>query len=126
MAGGSSQMDEGSVRIGRARRNKPKAMSTVMQRWQTQHERDIYQLLQFPEKSGHLIESGEALNKLLDVVGAAAFQNSQTRKVSPDHALPLYQATEYTQVDESLVGEIRTIFRAQNSSGSRRLWKVSA
>jgi hypothetical protein len=86
--------------------DKPKAMTAIMQRWQTQHERDVYQLLQFPERSGHLIESGEALNKMLDQVGAAAFQNAQTRKVNPDHALPLYEATEFTKVDQALADEV--------------------
>ena len=69
--------------------DRPKTMTQMMQRWQTQHEREIYQLLQFPDKSGHLIESGEALNRMLNVIGAAAFQNAETRKVDPKRPSPL-------------------------------------
>ncbi len=86
--------------------DKPKAMSSLMKHWQTAHEQELYQLLQFPEKNGGAIESGRALNKLLEVVGAAAYQNSETRKIHPEHALPLYEATEFTRVEPALVDQI--------------------
>jgi hypothetical protein len=86
--------------------DKPKTMSTLMKRWQTQRKREIDQFLQFPEKSGLAIESGRALNALMDQVGASAFQNSEARKIKPDSVFPLSDCGEYTKVDPALVEEI--------------------
>ena len=43
--------------------DKPKVMGEMMEHWQKAHEAELYQLLQYPEKSGGSIESGRALNK---------------------------------------------------------------
>src|SRR5690606_21413640 len=74
--------------------DKPAAMSELMQRWQKQRENEIYKLLQFPETSRGAIESGRALNSLLDGVGPAAVHDLRTRELSPAGALPLHPATD--------------------------------
>jgi hypothetical protein len=88
--------------------DKPKAMamSKVMKRWQVQRDREIYQFLQFPEKSSGAIESGRALNALMDRIGAAAFQNSEARRIKPDSVFPLSDSSGYTRVDPALAEQI--------------------
>jgi hypothetical protein len=86
--------------------DKPKAMTALMQRWQSQRENEICQLLQFPEKSGGAIETGRALNAMMDRVGVAAFQNAETRKVHPYSAFPMTASTDYTRVTRELAEEI--------------------
>jgi hypothetical protein len=95
--------------------DKPKAMSSLLKRWQENHEREIYQLLQFPDKSRGAIESGRALNQLLAQIGPAAYQHWQTRQLDSSHALPLYEPTAARQVDERL---LRQLVRKQKSSGA--------
>ena len=77
-----------------------------MKHWQSQREREVYQLLQFPEKSGGAIETGRALNLMMERVGAAAFQNAETRKIHPYSAFPLTASTDYTRVTRELAEEI--------------------
>jgi predicted nucleic acid-binding Zn-ribbon protein len=85
--------------------NRPK-MTATMRRWQTLRDRELYQFLQFPERSANAIESGRALNALMVQVGPAAFQNSETRKIRPESTLPLTEAGGYTNVDSALAEQI--------------------
>jgi hypothetical protein len=100
--------------------NKPKVMSDLLARWQKANEQEIYRLLQFPEKSKGAIESGRALNSLLDRVGPAADQNRRTRQISPESALPLHAASEYDQVTEDTFDRLTIQDRLLGARDSRR------
>lgn len=86
--------------------DKPRVMPSLMRHWQAQREKEIYRLLQFPEKSGGGIESGRALNALLESLGPAAMENNARRKITPDEALPLTEPPELIRVDKALAEEI--------------------
>jgi len=86
--------------------DKPKLMGKLMTSWQSQRDHEKYLFIQFPEKSGGSIESGNALNFMMDTVGAAAYQNSETRKIKPDEALPLCDASMNTKVDRELAEQL--------------------
>lgn len=82
--------------------DKPKVMGHYLRRWQEIHERELYTILQFPDRSKGAIESGRALNTLLSRVGPAANQNLQTRRLDPERGLPLHEATANEQVTEQM------------------------
>jgi hypothetical protein len=100
--------------------DKPKAMTELMQRWQKAQEREIYQLLQFPERSGGAIESGRALNALLARVGPAAHQTFQTRRINAAHALPLYEPTAAEQIDLTLFNQLTLEDKTLGAKESRK------
>lgn len=79
--------------------DKPQYITPTLERWQKQRGRDIYQFLQFRDESRGAIESGRALNTLLERVGAAAHQHLQTRQIDPSRALPLYEPTQIDKID---------------------------
>lgn len=79
--------------------DKPQYITQTLERWQKQRGRDIYQFLQFRDESRGAIESGRALNTLLERVGAAAHQHLQTRQIDPSRALPLYEPTQIDKID---------------------------
>ncbi len=86
--------------------DRPRIMPKLMKQWQDQREKEIYRLLQFPEKSSGSIESGRALNAMLESVGAAALQNAEMRRVKPEMAIPLTEPDELLAVEKRLADEI--------------------
>lgn len=86
--------------------DKPKVMAPYLQRLQRERENKLYTLLQHAEKSGGAIETGQALNTLLERIGPAAYQHALTRKVDPQRALSLYEATAIAQVDADVLARL--------------------
>ncbi len=87
--------------------DKPRAMTKLMASWQRQRDLELYQLVQFGERSGGNIESGRALNALLESLGAAALQNSEVRRLKPEAALPLTAPAAIIEVNRALFDEIK-------------------
>ncbi len=83
--------------------DKPAVMAPLLKRWQVQRENELHRLLQARDKSAGGIESGKALNTLLEHIGSAASENSQSRKINPDYAVPLYGPTEKQQITDDML-----------------------
>jgi hypothetical protein len=100
--------------------DKPKAMSQLLVRWQKNHEQEIFRLLQYPDKNRGTIESGRALNSLLERVGPAAAQNLQTRRINPANALPLHESTAHEQIGEEIFNHLTVQSKLLGAKDSRR------
>jgi hypothetical protein len=72
----------------------PAYVTEKIAQWQASRELSHFTMLQFPDKTRGEIESGRALNKLLDRVGPAAAQNRTTRHASKaSQGLPMHPTT---------------------------------
>ncbi len=87
--------------------DKPEVLKQIVQCWERNRDTKIYQLLEHPEKVAGEIESGKALNTLLERAAPAAYEHWLTRQVNPDHALPLYEPTALSRIDEDVLRHLQ-------------------
>ena len=87
--------------------DKPKAMASILSKWQNQRENELHRLLQFRDKSAGGIESGKALNTMLEHIGPAANENSVARKLNPLYGLPLYEGTTGQKIDKGIIAQLQ-------------------
>lgn len=102
--------------------DKPKIMTPILARWQKARELQIYQFLQHRDKSAGAIESGRALNVLLERVAAAAYEHSQTRKINPEYAIQLYEPTAARQVNDGILSHL---IYEERTLGAKRTGRFS-
>lgn len=100
--------------------DKPHLVTESLERWQAGRELEIYKSLQFPEKNRGPIESGEALNMLLDRVGPAAAQNLASRRLNPEFGLPLHPTTAETILDEATFNRLMIADNIMGAKDARR------
>ena len=82
--------------------DKPKILANRLKKAEEQRENEIYRLLNFSEKSAGGIETGKALNTLLEVIGPAARDNAEARKLNPLYGVQLSAGTTGVLIDEKL------------------------
>jgi uncharacterized protein YeaO (DUF488 family) len=97
---------------------KPEVMKPILTRWQQNREREVFQLLQHRDRVAGSIESGAALNTLLDQVAPAAYEHWLTRQVNPDHALPLYEPTALSKIDEDTLRHLIIVTNTLGAAAS--------
>lgn len=97
---------------------KPEVLKQIVQRWERNRDTKIYQLLEHPEKVAGEIESGKALNTLLERAAPAAYEHWLTRQVNPDHALPLYEPTALSKIDEDTLRHLIIVTNTLGAAAS--------
>jgi hypothetical protein len=98
--------------------NKPEVMKPILTRWQQSREREVFTLLQHRDKVAGSIESGDALNTLLDQVAPAAYEHWLTRQVNPEHALPLYEPTALSKIDQDTLRHLIIVTKTLGAAAS--------
>jgi hypothetical protein len=99
--------------------DRPRIMTEMILSWERGHQREIYKLLEFADKSSGSIESGRGLNKLLMEVGPAARQNLETRRVDPASALPLHASSVSLPVTEEIFSHLTIQSKGLGTRDSR-------
>ena len=100
--------------------DKPEVLKQIVQRWERNRDTKIYQLLEHPEQVASEIESGKALNTLLDRAAPAAYEHWLTRQVNPKHALPLYEPTALSRIDEDVLRHLQIVTNTLGAAASGR------
>jgi hypothetical protein len=86
--------------------DRPKLLARRLKNLEKDRENELFRLLNFPEDSTGGIESGKALNTLVERLGPAARDNVESRKMNPLYGIPLADGTTGIVFDEKLLSHL--------------------
>ncbi len=86
--------------------DRPTLLANRLKKSERDRENELYRLLNFPEDSAGGIESGKALNTLVERLGPAARDNAESRKMNPLYGTPLAEGTTGIVFEDKLLSHL--------------------